>query len=417
MRALSNLADHQPKDSTKNFYLGTRAVVALLAAMMAILCTPRALLAGPVDELVAQVSASTYQHYLDDLLFTHDGMERRYGPQHDLARTNIVDHFESLGLATSLESFVYYGNTYYNVVAVHEGFVRPDEIYIVGAHYDSAGTPGADDNGSGTACVMELARIIASHRFEATIVLIAFDREEQGLKGSQAYASAHANDDIRGMISTDMIAFNPDGVNRAAVYGSTNSDPCKQALADCLTQYGGLEPVMYGVMDRSDHAPFEWQGWQAALLIENEFDLNPNYHHQTDSVDTPNYIDYEFAANMTRSVLGWLAISAVPIDAVLAGPAPGIAGQLNEWTITGASPNTRTYFVYSMASGSREVPGCPGVMLGMDVPIIAGSSTTDANGDGLFRRFVPNAAAGRNIALQAVQPSTCVISNTDWCQF
>ena len=170
-------------------------------------------------------------------------------------------------------------------------------------------------------------------------------------------------------------------------------------------------------MDRSDHAPFEWQGFQAALLIEHEWESNPNYHHQSDTVDTPNYIDYHFAANMTRGTLGWLAGAAAPMDAVLAGPTPGIAGQVNQWSVAGASPDTRTYFVYSMTSGTREVPGCPGVILGMSTPIIAGSTTTDANGNGIFQRFVPAGGAGLDVGVQAVQPATCVISNAGWHQF
>ncbi|MCC6909343.1 MAG: Zn-dependent exopeptidase M28 [Phycisphaerales bacterium] len=389
--------------------------LALLACSTAWLAATAAL-AGPVDELVAQVSATTYRHYLDDLLYTHLGQNRGYGAEHDLARQNIFDHFQSLGLTTSLEPFEY-GNTYYNVVGVHEGYTRPEQIYIVGAHFDSANTPGADDNGSGTACVMELARVIASHRFEATIVLIAFDREEQGLYGSKAYAQSHSGDDIRGMISTDMIAFNPGGANRASIYGRTSSDPCKQALGDALTQWTGIEPIYHGSMDRSDHAPFEWEGFEAALLIEDEWGSNPHYHRSTDSVDTPDYIDYDFAADMTRGVLGWLATAATPIDAVLAGPVPGIAGQVNQWTITGATPDTRTYFVYSMANGSHEVPGCPGVTVQMAAPIIAGSIVTDGNGDGTFARFVPAGASGRSIGLQAAQPASCMISNADWHQF
>jgi len=329
-----------------------RTIAIAMLAVATIPAAPGVLMAGPVENLVAQVSATNYRHLVDDMLFTHNGNNRGYGPDHDPARQNIFDHFESLGLTTSLFGFTYGGNTYYDVVGVHEGYLHPEQIYIIGAHYDSANTPGADDNASGTACVMETARVLASHRFEATIVFIAFDREEQGLIGSNAYATAHANDDIRGMISADMIAFNPGGVNRAAVYGSTNSDPCKQALSDSLSLYGGIQPIMYGSMDRSDHAPFEWHGFQAALLIENEWGSNPNYHRSTDSVDTPNYIDYDFAANMTRGALGWLATSATPIDAVVADPVPGVAGQVNHWAVSGATPNTRTYFVYSFTNGS-----------------------------------------------------------------
>lgn len=393
------------------------AIALLIAGVAACLGPQPTALAGPVDQLVAQVTAESYRFFLDDLLYTHNGHDRAYGPEHDLARQNIVDHFESLGLETSLEPFLYRNDTYFNVVGTITGSTRPDEIYIVGAHFDSAGTPGADDNGSGTACVMEIARVLAAHRFEATIVFIAFDREEQGLYGSKAYADAHRNDDIRGMISTDMVAFNPNQTNRAAIYGRSSSDPCKQALGAALATWGGIEPTYYGVMDRSDHAPFEWEGFEAALLIEHEWGSNPHYHRSTDSVDTPNYIDYEFAANMTRGTLGWLVTNAGLLDAVLAAPVPGVAGQVNQWALSGAAPQTRTYFVYSLSNGTFEVPNCPGLFLGMSSPAIAGSTTTDSNGEAVFARFVPRGAAGLPVGVQAVQPSNCTTSNADWFEF
>lgn len=394
-----------------------KGAAVLLAACVLLCAAPRAIFAGPIEDLVAQVSAVSYRHILDNLLYTRPGNNRGYGPEHDLARQNIHDHFVSLGYDTSLFPFTYNGNTYYNVVAVHEGTTRPEQIYIVGAHYDSANNPGADDNGSGTACVMEIGRVLASHRFEATIILIAFDREEQGLYGSRAYAAANRDKDIRGMISTDMVAYNPGGANRAAIYGSSNSNPCKQALANALTQWGGIEPTIYGSMDRSDHAPFEWEGFEAALLIEYHWNSNPNYHRSTDHIEMPGYIDYDFAADMTRATLGWLASSAVPVDAVLAGPVPGQAGTVNQWTISGAAPDTRTWFVYSVTSGSVEVPGCPGVRLGLARPVLAGSATTNGSGEAVFARFVPGGASGRFVGLQAVQPSACLISNAAWHRF
>ncbi len=120
---------------------------------------------------------------------------------------------------------------------------------------------------------------------------------------------------------------------------------------------------------------------------------------------------------MTRGTLGWLASSAVLVDAVLAGPVPGNAGVMNQWTISGAAPNTRTFFVYGLSTGSYEVPGCPGVFLNMAGPALAGSAMTDALGEAVFQRFVPSAARGRNVGLQAVQPGGCVISNTVWHEF
>ncbi len=153
------------------------------------------------QDIVNQVDQTMYSYYLDDVLYTHSGDNREWGPEHDLAQNNIYGEFESFGLDTSLHPFDYAGSTYYNVVGVHYGTVRPDDIYILGAHYDSANGPGADDNASGTAGMMEAARVLSQYEFEATLIFIGFDREEQYYIGSGAYASEHKDDDILGMIS------------------------------------------------------------------------------------------------------------------------------------------------------------------------------------------------------------------------
>lgn len=288
-------------------------ICACIAALVLVLSSSA--LAVSVQDIVDDVSQATYTHYLDDLLYTRLGHDRGFGAEHDLARTNIYNEFDGYGLDTSLHSFTYSSNTYYNVVGVHQGMARPDDIYVVGAHYDSVNNPGADDNASGTAGVMEAARVLSRYDFEATIVFIAFDREEQGLVGSDAYAQDHSGDNILGMISMDMIAYNA-GQNKATIYGRTSSDPLKQDLADAIAAYGnGLTSVIAGTFDASDHAPFEWQGFQASLLIEDWG--NPYYHQANDSVDTPNYIDYGFATNMVRSTVGYLATATVVI------PEPG----------------------------------------------------------------------------------------------
>lgn len=264
----------------------------------------------PID-LVNQVDLDNYRHNLDDLLYAHDGDNRGVnGPEHDLARNNIEATFTSLGLDTYLHPFDYRGKTYYNVVGVMEGQVTPDQQYIIGAHYDSVDNPGADDNGSGVAGMMEMARIFTQYDFEATIIFISFDREEQGLWGSKAYASEHRDDDIRGMISADMIAYTAGG-GTCKIYGRTASNSIKYPLADAVERYSnGLIPEIKGTFDASDHAPFEWEGKPACLFIEGDWTINPCYHRQCDSVDTPDYIDYDFAWQMVRSATGYLAEAA-----------------------------------------------------------------------------------------------------------
>jgi hypothetical protein len=258
-----------------------------------------------------QVSQTSFQNYLDNSLYTHNGHNRDalYGAQHNPARTNIQNTFQSFGLSTQLEAFSYSG-TKYNVVATQPGTAYASRHYIIGAHYDSAGNPGADDDASGVAAVLEIARIMSAYRPEYTIKYIAFDAEEYGLIGSKAYVNSHPNDDILGMISLDMIAYDTGG-DDCVIYGRSTSVSIKYALANAIDLYGnGLSVSVLGALDASDHAPFEGEGIQACLLIEA--DDNPNYHTSTDSVDTANYIDYAYAVKMTRSVAGWLADRAHP---------------------------------------------------------------------------------------------------------
>ena len=145
-----------------------------------------------VEDVVRQVRQSSYTHDLANLLFTHAGDNRGpQGPQHDPARQNIVDTFTRFGLAVTLEPFTYQDATYYNISATLPDKARPGEYYIVGAHYDSVNNPGADDDASGAAGLLEAARVASLHDFEASIRFIAFDREEAGLIGSKAWASAH----------------------------------------------------------------------------------------------------------------------------------------------------------------------------------------------------------------------------------
>jgi len=301
-------------------------ICVVLASAALALVAPQTVSASDAGQAAAsEVSEASYRYFLGDslgvagILYTHDGDDRGYGLEHDLARDNIEAEFQSFGLGVVLHPFTYSSTTYYNVVATQVGTVYPNQEYIIGAHYDSVSNPGADDNASGVAAVLEAARILSQYDSEYTIRYIAFDREEQGLVGSDAYATDYSSSDILGMISLDMVSFNP-GTDQALIFGRTASDPIKSSLAAAVNTYGqGISPTITGPLDGSDHAPFEWQGFQACLIIEGDYSLNPNYHTQDDSVDTPGYIDYDFARRMTRSVVGWLvdhAVVDVPIDAL-----------------------------------------------------------------------------------------------------
>ena len=107
------------------------------------------------------------------------------------------------------------------------------------------------------------------------------------------------------------------------------------------------------------------------------------------------------------------ALNLVHLDA----PDPGTAGVSNTLTATAAAPGARVYFVYAFEAGSVAVPNCPGVEVELTRPIIAGSAIADGNGVAQVVRFVPAAASGRTIHLQAVEASGCRTSNHVVYQF
>jgi hypothetical protein len=289
--------------------------VSVLAAALAILPLTTVSASEIGQQVADQVQVASYQDYLDNELYTHDGDDRGApdGADHDPARDNIQAIFESFGLQAGLHQFTYGSWNGANVVATQVGTVYPDAQYIVGAHYDSVDNPGADDDASGVAALLEIALILSRYETEYTIKYIAFDMEEWGLIGSDAYVEDHLADDIRGMVELDMIAFDS-GTYATRIYGRAASNPLKNAVAAAIDEYGNALGVsIYGRFDASDHAPFEWAGFQACLLIEDGWGSNPNYHRPTDSVDTPGYISYEYAADHVRAVAGFLADYAVVV--------------------------------------------------------------------------------------------------------
>jgi hypothetical protein len=278
-----------------------------------------------VSDLAAQVSLDSYTKYLRDDLYTHDGDERCFGPKHDLAQQRIRQLFESFGLKTSLHRFAYKGMDCYNVVGVHPGVTCPNDIYVIGAHYDTvANCPGAWDNASGVAGVLESARVLSQHAFEATLVFIAFDREEEGEFGSTAYVRDHIEDHMYGMINLDSIAWRAYGpthpnYNKVSLYYESKPRRFLDDIAAAVESYGGLTCVVGPLSPRysSDHESFDDAGFAAGFLITYVApeDLtggwpNSTMHTPRDSVER-GLIDYGYGTQVTRAVVGCLATEAM----------------------------------------------------------------------------------------------------------
>lgn len=274
-------------------------------------------------EVAGQVDGVTWRHYLDDLLYTHAGHNRGItGAHHDLARENIVATFESFGLPVERDEFVYATRTYQNIVATKIGRLYPDQVFVVGAHYDSVNNGGADDDGSGVASLLELARIFAEYDTAYTIKFCAWDAEEAGLRGSTAYVAERRDQLVRGMIQIDMIAHNA-GLNRQDIYAGTLATALRDSLIAAFPVYGngqGVQSNPYAGF--SDHAPFDTARYPAVCFVEDNYQANVCYHQPCDNVDNPNYIHYDFAANFVRVIAGSLADSA-------------LAKHVNDWDDSG----------------------------------------------------------------------------------
>ncbi|KXH87286.1 M28 family peptidase [Sporosarcina sp. HYO08] len=174
-----------------------------------------------------------------------------------------------------------------NVVAVKKPTNKKkatNQIIVVGAHHDSVpGSPGANDDASGTATTIELARVMANMPTDTEIRFITFGAEEVGLLGSYAYVESLSQDErdrIVGMFQLDMVGSGDAGdLVMFTVDGEKNVVTDLAAAAGVRT----ANPLGYGQESRSDHVPFHNAGIPAALFIHSP--TEPWYHTPQDSLD------------------------------------------------------------------------------------------------------------------------------------
>ncbi|MDE2808484.1 MAG: M28 family metallopeptidase, partial [Gemmatimonadota bacterium] len=225
--------------------------------------------------------------------------------------------------------------TAYNVIGTLAGTDPEAGYYIVCAHYDATGTrsvggwdwqrdpaPGADDNASGVALVIESAKLLAGQRFPWSILFIAWSGEELGLLGSQAYAvlAADRDDPILGVLNFDMIGFN-DLQQRLELVTNPGSRWLADQMVSVAERYAielNVDLLEDGGARLSDHAPFWARGYDAILGIENylptdsttygvregRYRINSQYHSV---VDLPDSINWELVRRTTQLTVATLA--------------------------------------------------------------------------------------------------------------
>jgi hypothetical protein len=234
----------------------------------------------------------------------------KFQPGNSLAETYIKQKLQNYGMLTTIQSFSTTGK---NVLGVQTGNEFPNQKYIICAHYDDmpSGTtaPGADDNASGTAAVIEAARIFSQYDFPFTIVYALWDEEEQGLVGSEYYATqaANAGDSILGVVNMDMIAYDGNGDGNADVHNSSvaNTSALKDKMLEVNLLYGiNLDLDVVPAQPYSDHQSFLDHGYGAILLIEDDNDFHPYYHTTNDLIQ---YFNQPYFFKMAKLCFATLA--------------------------------------------------------------------------------------------------------------
>lgn len=208
--------------------------------------------------------------------------------------------FKQMGYATAQIPFNIGSTQTNNLVAEIQGSneEKYGQILVVG-HLDSTSpvaktnAPGADDNGSGAAGVIALARLLKTSGLQpaATIKFVLFMGEEQGLYGSKAYSRALTPDGrkkIRAVLNLDMIGFDADEPLSVMIETGAFNRPMVEKMQELAKNYSSFIIQTSFNPYGSDHAPFINLQIPAVLTIESEFATNPNYHKVTDLMDSIN---------------------------------------------------------------------------------------------------------------------------------
>jgi hypothetical protein len=274
-----------------------------------------------------------------------------------------------------------------NVIATLRGTASPERYYVVTGHLDSRVTdvldfssdaPGADDDASGVACVLELARLFATHQFPGTIVFATVAGEEQGLFGSSFMAQqmAAAGNDVQGMFSNDIIGASrsfdgekpdpftvrmflegvptnvtPGQISLLQSTGGENDGRARQLgrFVNSVAPHSltGMNIRLIWRRDRflrsSDHVSFQGQGYPAARFTEPR--ENFNHEHQNVRVDNGvqfgdliEFVDFDYIARVSRvnaAALWALATSpGTPKNAQIHTAPPGTLSGTNQTTLS-----------------------------------------------------------------------------------
>lgn len=276
-----------------------------------------------IREMMNQVNMDSLQATVQHL---QDYQSRMWNSTNAFAASDwIAGRMEALGLEVEQQPF--YANTWYgsgqaapNVIGIQRGTVYPNTYVVCGSHFDSfsysGNCPGADDNATGVASVLESARIMTQYEFEYSIIYCAYGCEEMGLYGSEAYASRCQQQgmDIIGYFNNDMNGY---------LYGDTIHIDCiyPNSVAQIGDYYMNVADTYFPEMQvrhvillggDSDHTSFNQHGYMGIYPFEDVDHYSP-YIHTSDDLIGNSVNSFAMSQRYCQMNIGCLSEIANPV--------------------------------------------------------------------------------------------------------
>ena len=319
-----------------------------------------------VEEMVALVSQARVTSHVQTL--QDFGTRYTYTQGNTDAGNWLCDYFGGLGVEVERHEFTYGSQTEENIIGRIPGLTHPDEIIIISGHFDCTSqqpntlAPGADDDASAIAAVLEAADIFKDFLFERTIEFIAYNAEEQGRRGSIAVANDYlaAGKNIVAVVNADMIGYWPTGWGRDLdVAYEPNSEWLADQVISACNRYVQI-PIAKHLSGacRDDHYSFTTRGISAVTNMDcwdahnGGPESTPHYHRTTDTISTLNLPCMTQAIQVSVASVAELALPLSAVDVADRWSNAGDAGSLHLAT----RPNpfrAKTAVDFSLPEGGR----------------------------------------------------------------
>jgi len=282
-------------------------------------------IAPKIKNILDMIDEDLLREYLETLVSYGPRMTGTYGCKK--SAEYIFNQFNEMNLETRYQNWTSFGNIYHPRIFKSqniEGKLRgnnlsSNKIILFNAHYDTVRvSPGANDDGSGTAAVLAAAYVLSKFEFEHTLKFITFSGEEIGLLGSQIYAKEayNKNDNILVDINADMIghAETAEGGRKMGITSTEDVKWLFDVIENINVEYNINFQINIGEIDRdgrgwSDYFPFVEYGYEALACWGGEHD--PNMHTKNDDIYNVNF---SYLINTTRLIAGTLAYLADNYD-------------------------------------------------------------------------------------------------------